>query len=113
MASASRTTRTCGAQVGTPGIGAVGNGSASIRVGFPRRGGMAASRMVDVVGEAHGDAAIGRFGEGALDDRCQRVRQPDVVHRDLERAAGRRDPVGELMSDLLRRLTAVGERPEY
>jgi hypothetical protein len=68
--------------------------------------------MVDVVGQPDRNAALGRTREGAADDLLQVVRQPDVVDRDLERAARRGDPVGELASDLLRRLAAVGERPE-
>ena len=41
--------------------------------------------VVDVVGEPDRDAALGRADERAADDRRQRIRQPDVVDRDLER----------------------------
>ena len=68
--------------------------------------------MVDVVGEPDLDPARGGVDEGALDDRCERVRQPEVVDRDLERLLGGRDEAGERVGDVLRRLAAVGERPD-
>jgi hypothetical protein len=68
--------------------------------------------MVDVVRKPHGDASVDRAGESPIDDRRERVGQPDVVDRDLERAAGGREPVGERVCDFLRRLPAVGEGPD-
>jgi hypothetical protein len=68
--------------------------------------------MVEVVGEADVDAPRGGGGERINDDRRERVRQPDVVDRDLERALRRRDEVGERVRGLFRRLAAIGERPE-
>jgi hypothetical protein len=68
--------------------------------------------MVEVVGEPDVDAACGRRGQRIDDDRRQRIRQPNVVDRDLERALRRRDEVGECVRGLFRRLTAVGESPD-
>ena len=68
--------------------------------------------MVDVVREANRDTAFDRVRERAADDRRERLGQPHVVDRDLERVARRRDPVGEGVRDLLRRLAAVGERAD-
>ena len=68
--------------------------------------------MVKVVREANVDAACGRRGQRIDDDRRQRIRQPDVVDRDLERPLRRRDEIGECVCGLFRRLAAVGERPD-
>jgi len=68
--------------------------------------------MVDVVGEPDLDPARGGVDERALDDRREGIRQPEVVDRDLERLLGRRDEAGERVRDVLRRLAAVGERPD-
>jgi hypothetical protein len=68
--------------------------------------------VVDVVGESDGDAAPRGAGERVREDARERVRQADVVDRDLERRARAVDPVGERVSDLLRRLAAVVERPD-
>jgi hypothetical protein len=66
--------------------------------------------VVEVVRESDRHAAC----EGGI-ERCpqryrERVRQADVVDRDLERSLRRPDEVGEQARDLLRRLPAVGER---
>jgi hypothetical protein len=45
--------------------------------------------MVEVVGKPDVDAALGCALQRIYDDRRQRVRQPDVVDRDLERALSR------------------------
>jgi hypothetical protein len=68
--------------------------------------------LVEVVGEPDIDAARCSVRERTANDRGQRVRQPDVVDRDLECALRLRDPVREQVRDLLRRLAAVGERAE-
>jgi hypothetical protein len=68
--------------------------------------------MVEVVGEPDVDAPCGCAGQGIADDRRQRIGQPDVVDRDLERVLRGRDEVGECVCGLFRRLTAVGERPD-
>jgi hypothetical protein len=68
--------------------------------------------MVEVVREAHRDAAAGGAGE-RLDHRLrERVGQPQVVDRDLEGSLRRSDPIGERVRCLRRRLPAVGERPD-
>ena len=66
--------------------------------------------MVDVVGEADGDAARGCRGERTVDDRVERRRQAEVVDRDLERVLRLRDEVGERVRRPLGGLAAVGER---
>jgi hypothetical protein len=68
--------------------------------------------VVEVVGEADRDAALRRADERVGEDVRERIRQANVVDRDLERRAGGADPVGERVRDLLRRLTAVVERPD-
>jgi hypothetical protein len=66
--------------------------------------------VVEVVGEAHCDAALRRVDKGALDDREELGREVEVVESDLERSLRRRDPVGDFVRSLFRRLAAVGER---
>ena len=68
--------------------------------------------MVEVVGEPDVDAARGGAFQRIADDRRERIGQPDVVDRDLERVLRGRDEVGERVCGLFRRLAAVGERPE-
>jgi hypothetical protein len=68
--------------------------------------------VVDVVGEPHRDAALGRGGEGALDDLREVVGKVEVVDRDLERVLRGCDEVGERLGRLLGRLAAVGEGAE-
>jgi hypothetical protein len=68
--------------------------------------------VVDVVGEPDRDAARECGLERFANDCFERIREPDVVDRNLERALRRRDEVGKQTRDLLRRLAAVGERPE-
>ena len=67
--------------------------------------------MVDVVGEAHGDAAVAGALEGAADDLGRRVVQPDVVERDVEAALCFVHELGDRLRDLGRRLPAVRQRP--
>jgi hypothetical protein len=80
-----------------------------LRVGAGRRGDRDAVILVDVVREADRDAAGRSGGQRALDDRRERVRQPKVVDRDVERVLRGAEPVGERVGRLLRRLAAVGE----
>jgi hypothetical protein len=68
--------------------------------------------VVEVVGEPDGDAPLRGADERAADDLRELVREPDVVDRDVERALGRREPVGEDVGDLLGRLAAVGQRAD-
>jgi hypothetical protein len=68
--------------------------------------------VVAVVREPHADAAVRRIGERAHDRRHERLGEPQVVDRDLERALRGPDPVGERLRRLLRRLSAVGERAD-
>ncbi len=68
--------------------------------------------MVEVVGEPDVDTARSRADERVPDDGLQRIRQPEGVDRDLERFLGRREETGERVRNVLRRLAAVGERPE-
>jgi hypothetical protein len=68
--------------------------------------------MVDVVRELHLDPACGGLRQSADDDLRERIRQPEVVDRDRERPARGREPLGERVGDLLRRLAAVAERPD-
>jgi hypothetical protein len=63
--------------------------------------------MVDVVREPHVHAARGRARQRALDDPGQRIRQADVVDRDLERSLCRIDEVRERLRRALGRLAAV------
>jgi hypothetical protein len=69
--------------------------------------------MVDVVGEADGDASGGRGAERAADEVVQRRRQVEVVDRDLECPLGGGDEVGERAGGLLGRLAAVRQRPDF
>jgi hypothetical protein len=68
--------------------------------------------MVDVVDEPDGDAALRRARERVVDDLLEAVRQAEVVDRDLEGLAGRRDELGEGVRGVLRGLAAVGQRAE-
>jgi hypothetical protein len=68
--------------------------------------------MVEVVGEPDVDAAFRGADERVPDDRLEWIRQADVVDRDFERLLCRRDEAGERVRDVLRRLAAVGERPD-
>ena len=69
--AASRTTYLWCIRSGTPGIAAVGKGSASSASGSVIGGGGTGDvlRVVEVVGEADGDAALLRVAERAADDR--------------------------------------------
>ena len=68
--------------------------------------------MVDVVGEPDRDAAGGRVGERAVDDRVERRRQVEVVDRDLERPLGRGDEGRQRVGRVLGGLTAVDQGAE-
>jgi hypothetical protein len=68
--------------------------------------------VVEVVRETDRDAACSGLRECVADDLRERVGQPDVVDRDLERVLRLRDPVREQVRDLVRRLAAVGQRRE-
>lgn len=63
--------------------------------------------MVDVVRQPDGDAALAGALEGIPDDLRRRVVEPDVVERDVERALGAVDEVGDRLRDLRRGLPAV------
>ena len=68
--------------------------------------------MVDVVGEAHGDAPVPRTLEGAADDLRRRIVQAEVVERDVEAVVGLVDEIGNRLRDLGRGLPAVLQRPD-
>jgi hypothetical protein len=74
------------------------------------RDGRARAVLVDVVGEADGDAAVGGADECALERLGERIREPQVVDRDVECRLSLVEPVGKKARDLFRRLAAVGER---
>jgi hypothetical protein len=68
--------------------------------------------VVDVVGEAHRDAAVAGTLEGGPDDLFGLVKQPNVVKRDVEAVLGCVDELGDRLRDLGRRLSAVRERAD-
>ena len=70
-------------------------------------------RVVEVVGEADGDATLLCGDELAADDRVELRRQVEVVDRDLERLLRGGDELGERVSGLLGRLAAVGQRADF
>ena len=67
--------------------------------------------LVLVVGDAHGDPARGRGADRVGDAVADRAGQPDVVEREVERAARRLEPREQPVGDGLGRLPAVGQRP--
>jgi hypothetical protein len=69
--------------------------------------------VVEVVGEAHGDAALLGGDELAADDRVQVGRQVEVVDRDLERLLRGCDELGKGVRGLLGPLAAVGQRADF
>ena len=71
---------------------------------------MAMAVGVEVVGEPYADATPGCADQCVVQDRPDRIRQPDVVDRDLERVLRGGEPVGERVHDLLGGLAPVGER---
>ena len=83
-----------------------------LRVGLRRHRHRRVVGMVEVVGEPDVDAPCGGGRQRTADDRRERVRQPDVVDRDLERALRGGDEVGECVRGLFRGLAAVGESPD-
>ena len=83
-----------------------------IRVRLRRRRDGRRLGMVEVVREPHRDTAVGGAGERSDHRLRKRIGQPEVVDRDLERALRCPDPIGEGARCLLRRLPAVGERPD-
>jgi hypothetical protein len=68
--------------------------------------------VVDVVGEAHRDAAVAGALEGVADDLFRRIVEPDVVERDVEAALGGVDELGDRLRDLRRCLSAVRQRAD-
>ena len=69
--------------------------------------------MVDVVREAHCDAAIVRGAQCTADRRREVVGQVEVVDRDVERVLRSADEVGERLRGLGGRLAAVGQRADF
>jgi hypothetical protein len=69
--------------------------------------------VVDVVDEARRDAALGGVADRAFENRPERRRQVDVVDRDLERVLYAADEVGQRVRDLVGRLAAVRQRPDF
>ena len=69
--------------------------------------------MVEVVRQADVDPASGRACERPDDGLRECVGKAQVVDRDVERPLCGSDPVGERARCLLRRLPAVGERPDF
>ena len=69
-------------------------------------------RVVGVVREPDGDAALCGGDERAGDDRPQLVPEVEVVDRDLERVLRAGEKVGERAGGALCRLRAVGQRLE-
>jgi hypothetical protein len=63
--------------------------------------------VVDVVGEPHLDAALRGTEERVPDDLCRRRGQADVVEREVERALGGVEEVGDGAGDLVGGLAAV------
>ena len=66
--------------------------------------------MTDVVDHPHGDAALRRILDRAGDDLGGLRRKMEVVLCDVEGLLRRADELLDLVGDLDRRLTAVGER---
>jgi hypothetical protein len=81
-----------------------------LRLRARRRRDVGLLRVVDVVREPDGDAALRRADERALDDLLQVVRKVEVVDGDLERLRRGADEVRERAGRALRRLRSVGER---
>ena len=77
-----------------------------------RRHGHAVGVVVDVVDETHRDATLRRADERVADDRGERVAEPYVVDRDVERVLRRGEEGSERVRGVLRRLPAVRERAE-
>src|SRR4029077_3738436 len=110
---------------GTPGIAAVGKGSASIALRSVRGGGEAArlfgGAMVKAVrggasrpwGARHGGSALVGREERVSDDRDEVRRQMEVVDRDLEGMLCRGEEVRERVGGLLGRLAAVRQRADF
>ena len=51
--------------------------------------------------------------ERVADDRAGRIREVEVVDRDLERLLRRADEGGERVRGVVGRLAAVGQRPDF
>jgi hypothetical protein len=82
-----------------------------IRLRAGRRGNRRARTvLVDVVGEADRDAAVGGADECTLERLGERIRKPQVVDRDVECGLRLREPVREQSRDVFRRLAAIGKR---
>jgi hypothetical protein len=68
--------------------------------------------VVDVVGEADGDASTSRCRQGAGDE-LRRVRlEPEVVEGEVERVARGAEENRDGVGDLERSLAAVDQRPD-
>jgi len=68
--------------------------------------------LVEVVRQADVHASRSGAAQCVDNDRADRIGQPDVVDRDLQRVLRPRDPAGEGVRDLLGCLPAVDERAE-
>ena len=66
--------------------------------------------MVDVEGEADGDAASRRLDQRPGDELCRRLLQVEVVERQIEAAPRVREERGDLLRDGDRGLAPVRER---
>jgi hypothetical protein len=66
--------------------------------------------VVDVVREAHGDAAVAGALKRVANDLRRRVVEPDVVERDVEAVLRCVDEGGDRLRDLKRGLAAVRQR---
>ena len=64
-------------------------------------------RVVDVVGEAHAHATVGRATHRVPDDARVLLAEREVVVREVERMLGAVDEVGDEPRDLARLLPAV------
>ena len=69
--------------------------------------------MVDVVGEAHRDAALVGGAQRSADDRGEIVGQVQVVDRDVEAVLRRADEGGERVRGVDGRVAAVGQRADF
>ena len=77
------------------------------RVGLRRRRHRDRVRVVDVVGEAHAHATIGRATHRVPDDARVLLTECEVVVREVERTLGAVDEFGDVTRDLARLLPAV------
>jgi hypothetical protein len=78
------------------------------RRGWDRR----ARLLVEVVREPDRNAACLRLLECRAQDVGERIGEPDVVDRDVERPLRLREPAGEEIRDLVGLLAAVSQRAD-